>query len=119
MKHLRVEDKKKPFNYERRALRFDTVLPVKMGTFDGLARNLSATGIYFETEAAPALGSHVCFAVELTVRGQKLELMCDGKVLRIDYRNGVQGLAAKFDNSFFPNPAEVIEVGAAWPPHTH
>jgi len=119
MKYLRDQNKKPPFNHKRRAVRFDTVLPVEMGNLHGLARNISATGIYFESEAAPALGSHVYFAVELTVRGEKVKLMCDGKVLRVDYKDGVQGIAAMLDDLFFSNPAEVIEIGAAWPARTH
>lgn len=121
MKYLRAQNKNEPFKPDRRAVRFETVLPIEIGNLHGLARNISATGIYFETEAAPvpALGSHVYFAVELTVRGEKLKLVCDGKVLRVDHKNGVYGIAAKLDDSFFSNPADVIELGAAWSQQTH
>ncbi|MBU3998517.1 MAG: PilZ domain-containing protein [Gammaproteobacteria bacterium] len=119
MKYLSAQNKKLPFKPERRAVRFETVLPVEIGNLHGLARNISATGIYFETEAAPALGSHVYFAVELTVRGEKLKLVCDGKVLRVDYKDGVQGVAAKLDGSFFSNPADLIELGSGWAQHSH
>ena len=119
MKYLRAQNNKAPFKPERRAVRFETVLPVEIGNFHGLARNISATGIYFETEAAPELGSHVYFAVELTVRGEKLKLVCDGQVLRVDDKDGVHGVAAKLDDSFFSNPADVMELDAAWSHHTH
>ena len=105
--------------HERGAVRFDTELPVEIGNLRGLARNISATGIYFEIEAAPALGSHVYFAVEMTVRGEKLKLVCDGQVLRVEHKDGVHGIAARFDDSFFSNPAEVIDVDAAWLARTH
>ena len=119
MKYLRAQNKKGPFKPERRAVRFETVLPVEIGNFHGLARNISATGIYFETEAAPELGSHVYFAVELTVRGEKLKLVCDCKVLRVDQKDGVHGIAAKLNDSFFSNPSDVIELDTAWSQHTH
>ena len=119
MKYLRAHNNKAPFKPERRAVRFETELPVEIGNFHGLARNISATGIYFETEAAPALGSHVYFAVELTVRGEKLKLVCDGQVLRVEHKDGVHGIAAQLDGSFFSNPADVIELGADWSKHTH
>ncbi len=119
MKYLRAQNTKAPFKPERRAVRFETELPVEIGNFHGLARNISATGIYFETEAAPPLGSHVYFAVELTVRGEKLKLVCDGKVLRVDHKDGVHGIAAKLGDSFFSNPADLIELDAAWSQHTH
>lgn len=105
--------------HERGAVRFDTVLPVELGNLHGLARNISATGIYFEIEAAPALGSRVYFAVEMTVRGEKLKLVCDGQVLRVDQKGGVHGIAARFDDSFFSNPAEVIDIDAGWLTRTH
>ncbi len=119
MKYLRAQNKKGPFKPERRAVRFETVLPVEIGNLHGLARNISATGIYFETEAALALGSHVYFAVELTVRGEKLKLVCDGQVLRVERKDGVHGIAAKLDGSFFSNPADAIELDAVWSQHTH
>ena len=119
MKYLRAQNKDPPLKPERRAVRFETALPVEIGNLHGLARNISATGIYFETEAALALGSHVYFAVEMTVRGEKLKLACDGQVLRVDYKDGVQGVAAKLDDSFFSNPADVVELGAGWSAHSH
>lgn len=104
---------------QRGAIRFETALPVEFGNLHGLARNISATGIYFETEAEPALGSHLYFAVELTVRGEKLKLVCDGQVIRVDYKEGVRGIAAKLDGSFFSNPAEVLDVDAGYLARTH
>jgi hypothetical protein len=119
MKHLRIQNNKPPLMHGRRAVRFETALPVEIGNVHGLARNISATGIYFEIDTAPALGSHVYFAVELTVRGEKLKLVCDGQVLRVDQKDGVHGIAAKFADSFFSNPAEIVDADAGWLTRTH
>ena len=72
-----------------------------MGGIQGLTRNISATGIYFETETAGEPGSRVRFTVEVNVRGEKLKLVCEGEVVRVEHNNGMLGIAAKLVNSFF------------------
>lgn len=110
MKHIKTQSNMPPLRYERGADRFDTELPVEIGGVQGLARNISATGIYFEAEVAPAPGSRVSFTVEVMVRGEKLKLVCEGKVVRVEQQDGMLGIAAKLENSFFSDAAEVINV---------
>jgi hypothetical protein len=110
MKHIKTQSKKPLFPHERGADRFDTELPVEMGGIQGLTRNISATGIYFETETAQEPGSRVHFTVELNVRGEKLKLICEGEVVRIGRSDRVLGIAAKLVSSFFSDAAEVIDI---------
>ena len=106
MKHIKI--KAQLLKHERGADRFTSALPVEIGGVQGLTRNISATGIYFETEAAQMPGSRVNFTVEMNTRGMKIKLVCQGKVVRVDHNGRVSGIAAKLESSFFSDATEVI-----------
>ena len=114
MKRIKTQSQNFLPKHERGADRFATELSVAIGSIQGLARNVSATGIYFETEIETELaqqpGSRVHFTVEVNVRGKKLKLLCEGEVVRVGRNDGVLGVAAKLANSFFSEAAEVIDV---------
>lgn len=99
-----------PFKYERGADRFDTELPVELEGIPGFTRNISASGIYFETETTREPGSNVNFTVEVNIRGRKLNLQCEGEVVRVGCYDGLLGIAAKFVMPFFPDAIEVIDA---------
>lgn len=105
-----MKNKTSLLEYERSADRFITELAVEIDGVHGLTRNISATGIYFEANLAPARGSRVSFTVEVMVRGERLKLVCEGEVVRIEENDGVLGIAAKLENSFFSDAPEVINV---------
>jgi len=86
---------------QRRCDRFDAGLPVTVGGGGGRTRNISAHGIYFETDVRPQVGALVDFAVEFTLHGRKHRLLCEGKVLRVDDRDGRVGVAARLLSPFF------------------
>ena len=113
MKRIKKQSNTQTAKHERGADRFATELPIEMGLVHGLTRNISATGIYFETENVQEPGSRVHLAVEVIVHGEKLKLVCDGKVVRVDHKDGVLGIAAKLDGSFFSDTAEVIDIDAS------
>ncbi|HSV50834.1 MAG TPA: PilZ domain-containing protein [Burkholderiaceae bacterium] len=89
-------------------------MPVELDGVKGLTRNISATGVYFETDAAlTAPGSHVSLTIEVTMGGEKLQLVCEGEVVRIDTkRDGTLGIAARLRNSFFSNAEEYTDLSA-------
>ncbi|HAL39694.1 MAG TPA: hypothetical protein DCP03_16960 [Polaromonas sp.] len=109
MKHIKTQKHTSPLRSARGADRFDTELPDEIGGVQGLTRNISATGIYFETELTQEPGLRVHFTVEVNVRGEKIRLVCEGEVVREDRNDGVLGIAAKLA-SFFADAAEVIDV---------
>ena len=113
MKRIKKQSNTQTTKHERGADRFATELPIEMGLVHGLTRNISATGIYFETENVQEPGSRVHLAVEVIVHGEKLKLVCDGKVVRVDHKDGVLGIAAELDDSFFSETAEVIDINAS------
>ena len=96
---------------QRAAARFDTRLPIRIDGAHGVARNISNTGIYFETDVQQAPGQLVNVMVEYTVMGRKRQLMCEGQVLRVQSRDdGGVCVAARLLSPFFaPNrPAEPV-----------
>ena len=94
---------------QRNADRFDTQLPVDIDGIPSLTRNISATGMYVETDTHQTPGSHIHFTVEVVVWGKKLKLVCDGEVVRVDQNGDKTGVAVKLDNSFFAD-AETAEL---------
>ena len=93
--------------HERGSDRFETELPVDIDGAEGLTRNISATGIYFETGADHEPGSRVHFTIEMIIQGQKKKLVCDGEVVRVDRKGSTVGIAARLVESFFADVEDV------------
>lgn len=109
MEHQNTQASAPSLNPGRQADRFNIELPVEMGNMQGLTRNICATGIYFETEAAQAPGSHVRFTVEVTIRGEKSKMVCEGEVVRVENKDGMMGVAVALSSSFFANSGPLTE----------
>lgn len=105
MRPIKDHHKRSPVNHERDSDRLDTRLPLEIDGIQGLTRNLSATGIYFETQLVQEPGSRVHVTVEVDFRGEKLKLVCEGEVVRVEYHPGGLGIAARLENSFFSDTA--------------
>lgn len=95
----------------RAAVRFDTAMPVRMQDGAGETHNISAQGIYFETDVEQRIGSLVNFTVEYTLYGQKHRLLCEGKVVRVDAHGGRVGVAARLVAPFFADE-ETVDAAA-------
>lgn len=89
---------------QRMAERFDTTMPVSLGGVPGVTRNISARGVYFETDVAQRLGALVNFTVEYTLHGRKRYLLCEGKVVRVEQQGRRVGVAARLVAPFFEDP---------------
>ena len=84
---------------KRSGERVCTALPVRLGAATGMTRDVSASGIFFETEAADAMGDLISFTVEFdTPRGKRM-LKCKGDVVRIEPRDARIGVAVKIIES--------------------
>ena len=88
---------------QRAADRYVSELPIEINGAQGVTRNISATGIYFETTVEPEPGSKVHFTVDVIVEGEPLKMVCSGEVVRVDHKDGTVGIAVKLANSFFAN----------------
>lgn len=85
----------------RSADRFDTDLAVDVEGLVARTRNISATGVYFETDVELPIGSLVNLNVQFTQGGQKHWLSCEGKVVRVIHEEGHHVVAARLLTPFF------------------
>jgi hypothetical protein len=98
----------------RGAARFDTAMPVAIEGSLGQTQNISATGVYFETDVRQEVGELVNFTVEFTMYGKRHRLLCEGKVVRVDDHGDRIGVAARLLAPFFGG-TETVEFSVARP----
>lgn len=96
---------------QRAAARFDTRMPVATAHGAGVTRNISARGVYFETDVVPRKGALVNFFVEYTLHGRRHRLLCEGKVVRVEPQGARVGVAARLVAPFFDED-EIAEPAA-------
>lgn len=97
----------------RAAARFDTALAVSVAGREAEAQNISATGVYFETDVDMPLGSLVNLSVQFTYGGRKHWLDCEGKVIRVTHAQGHHGVGAQLLTPFFSPESEDIVASPA------
>lgn len=97
----------------RAAARFDTALAVSVAGREAETQNISATGVFFETDVDMPLGSLVNLSVQFTYGGRKHWLDCEGKVVRITHADGRHGVGAQLVTPFFAPESEEILASAA------
>ena len=97
------------FSNHRAAERFDTSLVVDVEGLPARTRNISATGLYFETELELPLGTVLNLNVQFTQGGRKHWLACEGTVVRMSQEEGHHGVAARLLTPFF-GPEQEIEL---------
>lgn len=83
----------------RKEERVSASLPVDLGTATGVTKDVSASGIFFETDVSYARGSTIRFAVELNTPGGKMWLKCRGHIVRVELRGKRVGVAVKITES--------------------
>lgn len=83
----------------KRAERFQTKLPLSIGNTKGSIQNISATGAYFEMDDDHSLGSNVSFVIDLETPGGKMQVQCQGEIVRVQPKNGKLGVAVKIVSS--------------------
>ena len=83
----------------RKDERVSTALPVDLGTATGITKDVSASGIFFETDASYAVDSTISFTVQLDTPGGKMLLKCRGNIVRIESRGEKVGVAVKITES--------------------
>lgn len=85
----------------RAAARFDTALEVDVEGLTARTRNISASGVYFETDADLPIGSVLNLSVQFTHGGRTHMLTCEGEVVRVTDADGRHGVAARLLTPFF------------------
>jgi hypothetical protein len=84
---------------KRREERVSAMLSVNVGNAAGIVRDVSASGIFFEIDAAYTLGSSISFAVKLDTPSGFMNLKCLGEIVRIEPRDSRIGVAVKITES--------------------
>jgi hypothetical protein len=80
--------------------RVSAVLPVNIeGRIAGMTKDISPSGIFFETDMEMASGSSIHFALEFDNPSGKLLLRCSGEIVRVERAGGKIGVAAKIVES--------------------
>jgi len=79
--------------------RVSATRPVRLERGTGITRNVSASGVFFETNVDYAPGSEISFAIELDGPQGKMMFRCKGQIVRVEHRDGKVGVAAKIVDS--------------------
>lgn len=90
--------RRQPAN-KRRQKRLGAALRVKLGRVSGITRDLSASGVFFETDATYRAGSRIHFEIDLDTPWGKAVCDCDGRIVRVERRDGSVGIAVQFGDS--------------------
>jgi hypothetical protein len=101
---------------KRRDARVKASLPVSVdGRAAGVTKDVSASGVFFETEEDMADGSAIEFTVEFESPTGKLVMRCSGQIVRVERSGGKLGVAAKILESKLEIKNEAIsnKAGAA------
>jgi Tfp pilus assembly protein FimT len=91
----------------RQAWRYPAHLGVSLDSGTGVSRDVSASGIYFETDAALSPGETIAFSFSLEhiYPDVRLDLHCRGKIARVEQRGGQLGVAATIEAWSFEPPS--------------
>ena len=87
----------------RKEQRFDTELRVRLeGGAEGVARNVSASGIFFVTEAALKAGQPVRFTLQFEdFPSGPIEVQCSARVVRVEEQGAGRGIGASIESFEF------------------
>lgn len=84
---------------KRRDPRVEAALPVELPGEWGLTRDVSGSGMFFETDAPYAVGSTVELALNLDTPWGKVLFRCHGKIIRLESQDTKVGVAVQFTDS--------------------
>jgi len=85
------------FEERRKGERFKLALPVQLSDGIGITRDISTSGIFFETEKAYAIGD----TIRLSLNFEHETLHCEARVVRVEPRNGQFGVAVELTSYVF------------------
>lgn len=83
----------------RKQPRLGATLRVKLGRISGVTRDVSASGVFFETDAAYAVGSKIHFEIKLDTPWGEAMCDCNGRIVRVQRHDGSVGIAVQFSDA--------------------
>ena len=66
-----------------------------IGGGNGVTRDISASGLYFETDSEQQVGSLIDFEIELDTPGGPMKFKAQGQIVRIEPQGGRAGVGVK------------------------
>ena len=85
------------FVERRRAKRYKLALPVQLKRGTGVTRDISTSGVFFETKAAQSTGATINLAVDFT----DASVQCEGRVVRVQKLDSKFGIAVELTSYAF------------------
>ena len=85
------------FEERRRGERYKLALRVQLKNGTGTTRDISTSGIFFETESAYSIGD----TIRLLLNFEAETLQCEARVVRVEPRNGQLGVAVELKSYVF------------------
>lgn len=83
---------------QNREERVKTSLPVDLGFGKGVTKDISMSGVFFETDADCRPGSEIDMTITMDGPHGPLLLRCTGQILRVELKGGKRGIAAKLSD---------------------
>ncbi len=79
----------------RRDPRVRQALPLTLGAVSGTTRDMSVSGLLFETDTPLAVGCEIRLTIDMVTSAGEKSLRCRGEVLRVKPRSGRMGVAVR------------------------
>lgn len=99
---------------KRRQQRLGAALPVRLGKAAGVTRDVSASGVFVETDVAYHRGSRIHFEIDLETPWGGAVCDCDGKIVRVERHDRSVGIAVQFAGANTPaRPTAKTRAGPA------
>jgi PilZ domain-containing protein len=86
----------------RRGERFKLVLPVQLNNGIGTTRDISTSGIFFETQVVHSVGDPIRLSVDF---GDTM-IGCEGRIVRLEKLNGKSAVAVELTSYEFQQKIE-------------
>jgi len=93
------------FTERRRAVRFPIAIPVELEEGNGMTRDVSLSGVFFETDQwfSPGEPIWLTLVLERASPGHPIRLQCEGQVVRVGPSNGKVEVAVAITSHAFAN----------------
>ena len=83
-------------------------MPVTLEHGGGITRNVSSSGVFFETDQLLTPSAAINFSLEFeNAPAGPLRLKCEGRIVRVEQQVGKIGVAATITSSRFTQQSEI------------
>ncbi len=96
----------------RRAARFPLTIPVELEEGRGTTRDVSLSGVFFETDQsfAPDERVSLVLVLERSSPGRPIRLQCEGRVVRVTSSGTRTGVAVALSSYRFGDQGQTVEL---------